>query len=61
MDADHTAPWRPLERAGRAAARYQARRDEIEPLIALLVDIAVLGALLARCGPTRGPQTPVGC
>ncbi len=48
MDADPTVRWRPLERAGRAAARYRAKRDEIEPLIRLVVDVAALTALLRR-------------
>lgn len=40
--------WRPAERAGRAAARYRAKREEIEPLIRLLADVYALAALLHR-------------
>jgi hypothetical protein len=40
--------WRPAERAGRAAARYRAKREEIEPFIRLLAGVYALAALLHR-------------
>lgn len=55
MEVDRTVRGRPLERAGRAAARYRAKRDDIEPFVRLLVDIAALTSLLRRRGPTVGP------
>lgn len=48
MDAELTITKRPPGRAGRAAASYRSARAEIEPLVALLVDLAALGALLYR-------------
>ena len=50
MDAEATIAKRPPGRIGRAAARYRSARAEIEPLVALLVDLAALGALLYRHG-----------
>lgn len=55
MDVDRTVRGRLVERAGRAAARYRAQRDEIEPLIRLLVDIAALTSLLRKRASTVGP------
>ena len=60
MDAELTVAQRPLGRAGRAAARYRSARAEIEPLVALLVDLAALGALLYRHGTNARKRTRTG-
>jgi hypothetical protein len=60
MDAELTITKRPLGRAGRAAARYRTTRAETEPLVALLVDLAALGALLYRHGTNAWTRTQTG-
>ena len=60
MDAELTVTKRPPGRAGRAAASYRSARAEIEPLVALLVDLAALGALLYRYGSNARTRTRTG-
>ena len=60
MDAELTITMRPPGRAGRAAARYRRARAEIEPLVALIVDLAALGALLHRHGTNARARTQAG-
>lgn len=50
MDAELTITTRPPGRTGRAVASYRSARAEIEPLVALPIDLAALGALLYRHG-----------
>ena len=60
MDAELTVTKRPPGRAGRAAARYRSARAEIEPLVALLVDLAALGTLLHRHRTNARARTRTG-
>ena len=60
MDAELTIIKRPPGRVGRAAARYRSARAEIEPLVALIVDLAALGALLHRHGSDARTRTRTG-
>jgi hypothetical protein len=60
VDTDSTITKRPPGRAGRAADRYRSARAEIEPLVALLVDLAALGALLYRHGTSGRARTTAG-
>lgn len=50
MDAKLSTAQRTLGRAGRAAVRYRTARTEIEPLAALVVDLAALSAMVYRHG-----------
>jgi len=60
MDTELTITKRPPGRVGLAAARYRTTRAEIEPLVALLVDLAALGALLYRHGTSGRARTTAG-
>ena len=60
MDAALTMAQWPLGRAGHAAARNRTARAEIEPLVALLADLAALGALLFRHGTNARTRTQAG-
>ena len=60
MEAELTMAGRPLGRVGRAAAHYRSARAEIEPLVALLVDLAALRALLYRHGTNARARTQAG-
>ena len=60
MDAELTITKRPPGRAGRAAASYRSARAEIEPLVALVVDLAALGALLYRHASNARKRTQAG-
>lgn len=60
MGAELTIIKRPPERIGRASARYRSARAEIEPLVALIVDLAALGALLYRHGSDARARTQGG-
>jgi hypothetical protein len=46
MDAELTVTRRPPGRVARAATGYRIARADIEPLVALVVGFAGLGALL---------------
>ncbi len=59
-DAELTITKPPPGRAGGAAATCRSARGETEPLVALIVDNAALGALLYRRGTNATARIQAG-